>query len=215
MCARVAAGLLVLASAAFGEVKVVVELVPDRPGPYVGSESVTVDVWLHSQLSFDTELWQVQLDFSDSDQALGLDPTFTFDLSSSIAPEDFEVHPELPIPWTANWFEYGCPPCFLQLPGGGSLHIGSMGVQLPSDDGVYRLDALNADEADPTRGAMVDGGIGRAFTGEITAPRFEFVVAPQIPAVSEWGLAIMLVLLLAAGSIVIRGTNHRTRLLAG
>ena len=83
--------------------KVVVELVPDDPGPYVTGESLTVDVWLHSQVSFDRAIWVVRLDFLDSDEQLRLDPTFTFDLGSSGRPQDFEVHPELPIPWVANY----------------------------------------------------------------------------------------------------------------
>ena len=138
------------------EAKVVVELVPDHPGPYQGDQSLTVDVWLHSQVSFDAHLWLVQLDFSDSDGQLLLDPTFTFDLSSSIAPADFDdVHPELPIPWAANTLLYICPECRLQLPAGGSLHIGSISVKLPTALGTYRLDVLNVDDPDENHGAWV------------------------------------------------------------
>ncbi len=201
------AGLLVLTSTAFGEAKVVVELVPDNPGPYSGGESLTVDVWLHSQVSFATDLWLVQLDFSDSDQALGLDPTFTFDLSSSIAPEDFEVHPELPIPRAANYLEYVCPACRLQLPAGGSLHIGSIGVNLPNEGGTYRLDALNADDPDENHGAWVHVGgslTWRAFTGEVTGAADPFaVIGPPIPTVSGWGIIAMGLLLLVLGCLMI------------
>lgn len=207
MSIRMVVLVIALAFAPSAKSEVLVELVPDNPGPYTGGESFTVDVWLHSEVSLDRAIWVVQLDFSDSDGQLVLDPTFTFDLSSSGAPQDFEVHPELPIPWTANRKEYACPLCRLQLPEGGSLHIGSEGVNLPNIAGTYRLDVLNAQDPDETHGAqIVDGGasLWRAFTGEITGGVYDFVVSPPpIPAVSEWGLIVMTLLLLVLGSLAI------------
>ena len=144
MSRKVLGAVGVLVFATFARAEVVVELVPDNPGPYYGGETLTVDVWLHSEVSSDRYLWLVRLDFSDSDGQLGVDPTFTFDLSSSRFPEDFdELHPELPIPWAANRKDYLCDPCRLQLPAGGSLHIASIGVNLPNEAGTYRLDVLN------------------------------------------------------------------------
>ena len=198
------------------EAKVVVELVPDHPGPYQGDQSLTVDVWLHSQVSFDAHLWLVQLDFSDSDGQLLLDPTFTFDLSSSIAPADFDdVHPELPIPWAANTLLYICPECRLQLPAGGSLHIGSISVKLPTALGTYRLDVLNVDDPDENHGAWVyvcGNLFWRAFTGEITGGAYSFAVTiAAIPTVSQWGIIAMGLLLLVFGSLMIlRRTRSAT-----
>ena len=189
------------------EAKVVVELIPDQAGPYQGDQSLTVDVWLHSQVSSDSQIWLAQLDFSDSDGQLGLDPAFTFDLSSSGAVEDFEVHPELPIPWARNYLEYACPSCRLQLPASGSLHLGSIGVKLPSGLGTYRLDVLNPDDPDGDRGAWVNvrnGLIWRAFTGEITGGAYSFAVTiAAIPTVSQWGILAMSLLLLVLGSLMI------------
>ena len=37
-----------VARAQDAEVEVIIELVPDPPGPYDGGESVTVDAWLHN-----------------------------------------------------------------------------------------------------------------------------------------------------------------------
>lgn len=204
----VAFAFLAIASVARAEVKVLVEFVPDNPGPYATGESLSVDVWLHSEVSFDSYLWLVQLDFSDSDVQLVLDPTFTFDLSSSMFPEDFHaVYPELPIPSAANTAEYICPACRLQLPAGGSIHIGSIGVNLPDEAGTYRLDVLNAQDPDGTHGAqVVEGGSfwWRAFTGDITGGTFDFVVtAPVIPTVSQWGIIAMGLLLLVLGSLMI------------
>lgn len=218
MSARMIVPYLVLANAALGDVGVVIELVPDDPGPYKGGESLTVDVWAHNPVAFDLHVWSVQLDFSDADQALVLDPTLTFDLSSSTVPSHFWGDPGLPVPWVANLLEYDCDPCRLQLPAGGSLHIGSIGVQIPHDEGMYRLDALNLDEADLGAGAKLFVGwkFWRAFTGDITGGVHDFVVPPPpIPTVSEWGIVIMTLLLVAAGSILIGRTNYRRRLAAG
>ena len=195
--------------------QVEVELIPGLPGPYEGGESLTVDVWLHSEVSFDAHLHVVQLDFSDSDGAPVLDPTFNFDLSSSGAPQDFAVQEELPVPWTANWFEYYCPTCRLQLPTGGSLHIGNIGIKLPTERGTYRLDTLNSDDPIADHGAriIVGGSLEwRAFDGEITGGTLDFVVGPgPIPAVSTWGLMVLLLLMLVSGTIVILRAAPRDR----
>lgn len=214
MIAKVVAGVLLLTSAGFADVGVVVELVPDNPGPYEGGESLTVDVWVHNPVALDLHVFVVQLDFSDADQALVLDPTFAFDLSSSTVPDHFQRDLGMPVPWVANRLEYACDACRLQLPAGGSLHVGSIGVQIPNDDGSYRLDALNADEADLAVGAQlsVDSKFWRAFTGEITGGVYDFVVPPPpIPTVSQWGIVAMMLLLLTAGTIVI----HRRRRVIG
>lgn len=42
----------------------VLELVPDNPGPYFGGESVSVDVWVHSDDVVGHDLWFVALDVS-------------------------------------------------------------------------------------------------------------------------------------------------------
>ncbi len=201
----------VLLFATFARAEVVVELVPDDPGPYSGGETLTVDVWFHSEVPSDSYLWTVRLDFSDSNGQLGLDPTFTFDLSSSIFPEDFGVYPELPIPWTSNMLEYGCDPCRLQLPASGSLHVGSIGVNLPNEVGTYRLDVLNADDPDEAHGARIriypDGYRieWRAFTGEITGGAYQFVVdLPAIPTLSGWGTSVMAGVLVGAMVLTIR-----------
>lgn len=214
-CIIVVGFLAGIAIAPVAKGEVVVELVPDNPGPYTGGESLTVDVWLHSEVPSDSYLWVVQLDFSDSDVQLVLDPTFTFDLSSSMFPEDFhEVYPELPIPRAANTKEYICPECRLQLPAGGSLHIGNIGVRLPNEAGTYRLDVLNADDPDETHGAqIVDRGASwwRAFTGEVTGGAYPFVVLAPIPTMSQWGIAAMGLLLLVLGCLmIIRRTRSAT-----
>ena len=205
---RIVLFLMVFASVAKPQVAVVIDLVPDNPGPYSGGESLTVDVWLRSQASFDAFLFVVQLDFADSDPALALDPTFTFDLSAIEAPK-YGTFPELPVPVVGVVHDGPIfPENMLPLPAEELLHIGSIGVQLPADPGVYRLDVLNADEADELRGALIDtrffpgGTRWRAFTGEVTSGNLAFVVSlPPIPTVSHWGLIVMTLLLLVLGSL--------------
>ena len=195
------------------ESQVVVELVPDQPGPYGGAETVTVDVWLHSQVSFDAFLHVVQLDFSISDQALRLGETFQFDLSAVPDPEGgFSSSPAMPVP-VAGIFHGGLvsPEDLLPFPAGGSLHIGSIGVRFPATTGVYRLDAMNSDVEESWLGAQLEafffpgGDAWEASTGEITGGTFDFFVdGPPIPTVSQWGLIVMVLLLLSAGTMVLR-----------
>ena len=82
MAARKLASLVVLALTPVANAQIVVELVPNPPGPYVVGQSLTVDVWLHSELSLDVLINTVQLGFGATDPMLSLDPTFTFDFAS-------------------------------------------------------------------------------------------------------------------------------------
>jgi len=206
-----------LAQVAVGQV--VVELVPDNPGPYAGGEAITVDVWLHSSLpGDDPRLAMIQFDFSQTAPSLTLAPTFSFDFSSIPDASGYvQRHPELPVPWTWNTLECGnCPYLFLPLPPGGVLHIGSVGLLLPTAPGVYRLDALNPANQAPDVG--IAGGIIflylsnqllTAFSGQITGGVFDFVVGPPpIPTVSGAALLILAALLGTAGSWI---TVRRSR----
>ena len=168
----------VLLGAATGVAKaeVAVDLVPNTPGPYVTGQTLTVDVWLHSEVAFDVSLFAVQFDFSNSDPALSLGAAFTFDMSAIATPlvGDYATLPELPLP--VVWVQHDAPISaenMLPLPAGESLHIGTIGVQLPADPGTYRLDAMNGDEPNVLSGAHMDtmtfpgGTRWRAFTGEL------------------------------------------------
>jgi hypothetical protein len=165
---------------------VTVEVVPDDPGPYFGGESLGLDVWLYSEWPEDVWFRLVQLDFTDTDPALDLDPAFMFDYSSLFFGDAgwVEGSDDLPVPWTENTLLVAHPAYFLALPAGGSLHIGSIGLGLPDEDGTYRLDVLNADEPDPTFGATLGFFVGpveewRAYEGHITGGTYDFVVIPE------------------------------------
>ena len=63
MPTRAAIGFVVFSLASVVEAEVNVELVPSRPGPCWGGESLTVDVCLHSEVPTDEALVGVQFDF--------------------------------------------------------------------------------------------------------------------------------------------------------
>lgn len=205
MTVRAVLGPIVLSLASAVRAEVAVGLLPNQPGPYTGGESLTVDVWLHSEVSSDESLVGIRFDFQDSDPMLSLSPTFTFDFSSIFpAPVVYDVRfTDLPVPWTDNPALCLCPELFLWLPAEGSIYIGSFDVQLPTEPGVYRVDLLNADEVDPTFGALIYVGVfWTAYAGEITGGAYEFQVGGSaIPTVSTWGLTILALLLLIGGTV--------------
>ena len=197
--------------------QVIIELVPDRSPPYIVGQRLTVDVWVHSTVEFEAFLDNVQLDFSDSDPGLSLDATFTFDFSA--IPSDVAKYgtvPELPVPVVGIVHDGPLSPeWMLPLPAAGSLRIGSIGVQLPTNPGNYCLDALNGDEPDELRGALIDakffpgGTRWRAYTGELTGGNFDFVVEPPpIPATSSWGVCILVLGLLTAATLRLKSIAH-------
>ena len=180
----VVSGLLTIGSVA--RAGAVLDLVPDDPGPYYGGESLTVDFWLHSNRPYDVRLRSVQFSFLDTAPALRGDPTFAFDFSSLGAGGEYALtFPDLPIPRTGRFIDCLCPEAYLLLPGEGALHIGSLGVELPMDPGVYSLDALNHDEPDALLSAYIlaiytdPHELWRAFTGDITGGAYDFIVVPE------------------------------------
>jgi hypothetical protein len=204
---------VLFACGAFGpkaQASVVLELIPDNTEPYFGGESLTVGVWLHNNDDLHHLLYHVQLDFRDSHPDLVLGPTFTFDLTSSTHPEDFQIQPDLPVPWADNTAEYDCDECRLQLPANGWLHVGDLTVQLPTDPAIYVLDALNRDDppdgGDPLQypGALmyVDARyFWQAYTGDITRGIFDFEVIPEPATLS--------LLMLGAAAVVCRRRRAR------
>ncbi|MGD2110401.1 MAG: hypothetical protein PVI86_13555 [Phycisphaerae bacterium] len=166
-----------------------VELIPDNPGPYYGGESLTVDVWVHSQIDNDVGLRRVQLDFTNSDPGLLLGSTFEFDYAG--VPEDIggyegSTFPDLPVPSTTNLLGCLCPSAFIRLPALGSVRLGSTTLELASDPGMYALDVLNHDDPNLTHGATLQlANLGtpevvwRAYTGDLTDGRYQFVVVPE------------------------------------
>lgn len=146
-------------------------LVPSTLGPYFFNETIDIDVFLESFDTDDHLLRFVQLDLSQSDPAIGLPGTFSWDFSSVAGGGSGHfVFNALPRPSIAYLGLSADPNEMLLLPGGGSLHVGTLvGVQVPAAAGSYLLDAAHA------------SGTAPDFTAAIL---FGFGVEPDDPAVA-------------------------------
>ncbi len=202
-------------------VGVLLELRPDKVGPYLGGETITVEVILHSFSADDFTVERIQLDFSKTDTALALSPAFSFDLSGipSGNSSHWVIEADLPVPWTVGTFGCFCPTDFLAFPSGGALGIGTFDVTLPNEVGTYAVDVLNrfaVPQFDvnghvggllwlgPACLTCPGGGDVNAFDDFLFGLPLNFVVVRRIPAASQWGLAAMGLMLLCAASLVIR-----------
>lgn len=200
-------GLLSLSAAA--RAGAVLELVPSNPGPYYGSEELTVDFWLRSDLDWDVDLRGVLLDFQDTHSALVLSPEFVFDstfLDHGPLGLDYTLQTALPIPSAFFSPQIFLPPgSLVVLPSDEALRIGSLAVQLPAVPGAYALDALNADERDYAQGGaslvVVSGTFWFAYSGEFSGGRFDFHIVPE-PS----GLALLI-----AGSALLASAEARRK----
>lgn len=173
----------------------VVELVPDQPGPYLGGALIQVDFWISSTEVEARLLKSVRFDFSASSPSLMPDSTFLFDFEAIPSATNAYLagtNPNLPLPRTAMTLDCFCPLFYLPLLPVEPLHIGSLGVQLPAEPGIYRLDAINANEPDIFLGAEIRAltelqiplPTWRAFTGEIGGGFHDFEVIPEPSTVS-------------------------------
>ncbi len=183
VCVPVARGGSVL----YDNAEAAVQLVPDTAGPYTVGQELTIDVWLRSGVNFEVMLNSIRLDFTRTHPALVLYSTFSFDFSSLSPPIYYAVYPDLPAPSIVNQVGCYCGNYWLVLPRRSSLHIGSIGLTLPADVGVYRLDALNRTESNPALGARITGvrvpGLTavtwRALNGDIAGGYYNFRVVPE------------------------------------
>lgn len=219
--------LIALSATARGAGEIVVELVPDPPGPYVGGETITVHFWLHSTVNYYAEFRFVQFDFRDSDLDLNLATEIEFDYSTLFPPHGYtegtrdgvnqlDGPPLLPVPYTSNRFLLFCPPpCpseYFSIPPNGSFHVASISAGLPTTPGSYRLDVINADDPASYSGAIfqLQEGIAdpppvwRANSGEITGGQLDFVIPEPIPAISWNGLLVLSVVVCLAAKRIIK-----------
>ena len=164
------------------------ELVPSNPGPYFGGESLTVDLWLQSDIAFAVDLRGVQLDFQATDGALALTPEFGFDsvflTTSPGVGLRYTILPALPRPTAFFMPDIGLPTgSLVQLPATERLHVGSIGVQLPDVVGSYAMDALNANEENLFQGGALltigSGTLWFARDGALRGESLEFHIVPE------------------------------------
>lgn len=109
----------------------------------------------------------------------------------------------------------------LHVPAGGLLRLGQMEVVTPGTPGAYKLDA--ASPYAPRGGSIVSFGFdgpNDPYTdwlpesGDLTGNPIPFTVQPgppnNIPAVSEWGMVVLTLLLLVAATWVLKQQQQRT-----
>ncbi len=176
---------LVLSIASIAHAGAVIELVPSTGGPYSFGQIITVDVILRNQEPAVRMLEVIQLDFSDSDPAIGFDANFTFDYSSILLGSSFYAEfPALPVPSTVYISGTSDPNLQFMLPASGTLHIGSIDVTIPMALGIYIMDVMNTDDPGVNAGAQLawepSGGgattLWRSFTGELGGGQFAIIV---------------------------------------
>jgi hypothetical protein len=173
-----------------------IELVPDNAGPYLGGESLTVDVMVSQDTGADINLRLAQLDFSASDGNLTFDSAFGFDYSSLVSNGLYAEFPNLPLASTVYTGTSAIPGFMLVLPADGSaLHLGSIGVTLPGAEGTYTADTMNTagSEGDPNQGARLDFDFANPTTwssgnGMITGGTYDFVVVPEPATLALLGI---------------------------
>jgi len=152
---------LILTAAARGGI--VLELVPDRLGPYEPASSVDVDVLLRNEEGRVVQPRLITLDFSVTDPNLALPGTFHFDsrtLLGDFLYSRFETMPKVDFVYTS---QTPSPGFILQVPDGGSLLLGTLAVGVPNGVGTYMLDAINANALDTNTGARVEEGFDRVY----------------------------------------------------
>ncbi len=163
-----------------------IDLVPDHEGPYLPNETVTMDFWLSTQNPL-YYIETVRFDFRDTDESLVLSDQFEFDLNGiSFHPDWWWVWADMPVPIMFISVQVGCldgPPCaHIILPSTEPVHIGTLDVELPDNPGIFRLDAMNADESNWIAGGGFirhHSGQLHAYDGSLTGGIFDFWVVPE------------------------------------
>lgn len=186
------AGLAVLLLPVFGSLAhggAVVELVPSNSGPYFGGESIAVDVWMTSDTAEPRLLDVARFDFENSDERVQLAPVLSFDFTTIPSGlNGYLTFPELPRPATFQSFDCICPQHYIPLPSQEAVHIASLQVELPLEQGTYLIDALNAKSTGDELGARIEvistKGLGEpdiwlAQAGQITDGRVALEVIPE------------------------------------
>jgi hypothetical protein len=144
-----------------------------------------------------------------------IEGVFEFDFSTlSDGGAMYAVFPQLPGPLFVYTGKSAVPGSILHVPAGGSLRLGTLDVVMPSTPGAYKLDV--GSPYGPRGGSILAFGFGGpddpytdwlAAEGDLTGDPIPMTVQagpPEgIPAVSEWGMVVMVLLLLVAGTLVL------------
>jgi len=184
------------------------ELVPQTPAPYpCGGVSVDVDVILHNHEGMAIQPRLITLDFSATDPALGLPGTFHFQLVPPLLGDflytRFEDMPKVDIVYGSTQPQ---PGFILDIPDGGSLLVGTITIDLPTVDGVFTLDAINAAAPDMNTGARIDYGFENRVTLHTLNQNLGGGTVDIKPCIPEPATIV----LLAVGAGLLVGRGRRT-----
>jgi len=150
----------------------VIDLVPDRPGPYLVGETLDVTFLLRQDPAGEPKYIRLmQFDMAASDRELALN-SFRFDYSGQqicqMIPalcgtgyEDFSAIPEFePVQAMVFTGMFPEPANMIMVPNSEPITVGHLELTLPTAHGVYTLDAMNAAATGQDDGALVRFGPG-------------------------------------------------------
>lgn len=153
----------------------IVDFVPTTPGPYAPGQHVEFDFQITQEPGGqDRYLRLIQFNFARTDPAITLDDAFRFDYSAQGAcsqdpalcgrgyVEFSSLYPAgVLVPAATVYLGFGQDSDLqIRLPEAGPITVGSLGLSLPTQPGVYLFDALNATPAtgNPNEGATISFG---------------------------------------------------------
>jgi hypothetical protein len=160
MASRVLALCFVLGIASIANATANIELVPSSPGPFLGGETINVDVIINNGTPTARDLRLLQLDVQASDPALGLNGPFAFNLP--LGGLGYAAFGAYPVPSAAYLGLSPQPGVIFNLPASGEATAGTISLTLPNAPGAYTLDVLNPTNTDLNEGALLNFGFGGA-----------------------------------------------------
>jgi len=170
--------------------------------------------WSPVGAGFDDTVYALAVHEAYGDPNLVIEGGFQFDFSTlTDGGAEYNLWPGLPGPILIYTGLGPIPGSMLHVPAGGSLRLGELQVVTPNTPGVYKLDVTSP--YGPRGGSIISfgfGGPGDPYTdwlaesGDITGNPIPFSVQTgppnPIPAVSEWGMVVLTLLLLVAATFV-------------
>ena len=180
--------------------------------------------WSSVGAGFDDLVRALTVHEATGDPNLIIEGFFQFDFSTlSDGGAHYASFPQLPGPLTVYSGKEATPGTILHVPPNGSLRLGTMNVMMPTTPGTYRLDVGSA--YGPRGGSILAFGFGGpddpytdwlAAEGDLTGDPIPVIVQAipgNIPAVSDWGMVVMVLLLLGAGTLILRPARKIQRVL--
>jgi len=170
--------------------------------------------WSPVGAGFDDTVRALEVHEATGSPNLTIEGSFQFDFSTlTDGGAEYNLWPGLPGPILIYTGLGPIPGSMLHVPAGGSLRLGELQVVTPNTPGVYKLDVTSP--YGPRGGSIISFGFGGpndpytdwlAESGDITGNPIPFSVQTgppnPIPAVSEWGMVVLTLLLLVAATFV-------------